>query len=476
MTSKKVDFSYFHVFLFVTFTVLNLLTHEKYIGALISIPQFIIVFVLIIQNKLEKAFLYHLIFTLTCLAVPFSQLVNPGAVEFGLYNYSKLKIFGPVGVFHILILAIFISNLKSKLKFNDDNLLKLLFNSFVYLSITGFGFGLIGLAFFDYYLVHFVSYTIYIFILIIHFILLLQFNTKEFLDKIYNLICSLLISAPIASFFLFLIGETIIYGNKQISIITEVGYFSCILVFALFQFNKIILPLISFIIGLFLLSDGGSGGKGIIFTALILILFLYKVLVKKNISGQIFLFRRKIIFLFFLPIFSILAYKSTIIFSNKLFIYKFESILQLVNIFNGFDFFYLIPESPRIRIISSLNIWYEQITQNFFSFFTGNGFGAYFYDNFNFFSSMRMKDSFRPEELMSGKYGRPHDTFAAVPLANGIIGLFLLLKLTYYYTKRAMKYNFLGFSAILFLCLAFYFNSQLALAGLLMLYASFKKI
>jgi hypothetical protein len=475
MTSKKVDFSYFHVLLFVTFTVLNLLTHEKYIGVLISIPQFIIVFVLIIQNKLEKAFLYHLIFTLTCLAVPFSQLVNPGAVEFGLYNYSKLKIFGPVGVFHILILAIFISKLKSKLKFNDDNLLKLLFNSFFYFAITGFVFGLIGLAFFDYYLVHFVSYTIYIFILIIHFILLLQFNTKEFLDKIYNLVCNLLISAPIASFFLFLIGESIIYGNKQISIMTEVGYFSCILVFSLFQFNKIILPLISFIIGIFLLSDGGSGGKGIIFTVLILILFLYKVLLKKNISNPTFLFRRKIIFLFSLPILFFLIYKSSMIFSN-LFIYKFESILQLVNVFNGFDFFYLIPESPRIRIISSLNIWYEQITQNLFSFFIGNGFGAYFYDNFNFFSNMRMKGAFRPEEIISGKYGRPHDTFAAVPLANGLIGLFLILKLTYYYTKRALKYNFLGFSAILFLGLAFYFNSQLGLAGLLMLFASFKKI
>jgi hypothetical protein len=116
------------------------------------------------------------------------------------------------------------------------------------------------------------------------------------------------------------------------------------------------------------------------------------------------------------------------------------------------------------------------LTQNIPSFFIGNGFGAYFYDNFNFFSSMLMKDSFRPEELASGRYGRPHDTFAAVPLANGVIGLFLLLKLTYLYTKRAIRYNFLGFSSILFLCLAFYFNSQLALAGLLMLFASFKKI
>ena len=220
------------VFLFTILTFINLLTHETLYGSLISIPQFIFILFLIFTNRTEKAFKYHIIFTLTCLAIPFSQIIEPGAKEYGLYNYSKFKLFGPVGVFHIISILFFIFTFKKKLNFSGLNLFGLLYKVLLILAVIGIIFGIIGLLFFDYYFQHFITYSVYMFVIITHLIVLAKYNSPKFLNRIFQIIIALLISAPFASFILNLLGITTYYGNNKVSVLTEVAYYSVFLIFS----------------------------------------------------------------------------------------------------------------------------------------------------------------------------------------------------------------------------------------------------
>lgn len=473
--NNKADyFSYLEVFLFTLLITCNLLTHEKVSGLLIAIPEFTFVFVLLLLKKTEKAFIYHLIFSITCFAIPFSQIENPGQTEFGLFNYSKLKLIGPLGFYHLFLFGFIFFKIKYKINFRGDNLLKLLYKFLLYITVFGVFFGFIGVIFFEYYLVHFISYSVYAITTLAHLVLILKFNSKDFLDKIFKIVIGVLIAAPIATLITFLLGYSSSYGSRDISIINEAGYFSVILIFCIFKFKKFWLPLFSVLNYFYFLGDGGMGGKGIVITLIVCLLFFMKSLMKKKANFKIrYVFIRYIIYP--LVIVSILNYLASYTKDYNLFAYKFDSVLSLVYIFDGTSFFHLIPESPRIRIISLVNILYEQI-QNPINLFLGSGFGSFFYDNFNFFGNMEMTNAFRDIEISTRKYGRPHDTIAAVPLANGLLGLYFIFKLTFKYLRRGLKYNFLAFGAIPWLGLAFYYNPQFALVGLLMVFTSFKKI
>ena len=160
--------------------------------------------------------------------------------------------------------------------------------------------------------------------------------------------------------------------------------------------------------------------------------------------------------------------------SNKLLIHKIDSVFLLFNFFGGIDSLDLIPPSPRVRLGSFFNILYGQLKNPIILFF-GQGYGAYFYDYFKVFDGIDLSFAFRYEETISGRYGRPHDTIAAVPLSNGLFGLSLLVYLIFKYLSK-IKYNFLAIAVLPWLLLTFYYNSQFALVGLVMLYASEKKI
>ncbi len=462
------EFSYKDVFVYLTFTLFNLLTHESYLNLLLSLPQIICVLVLIFKGKYRKAFFYHLLFTITCLAVPFSYADKSGDVNFiGLFNYSKLKLFGPIGVYHVILTLLVFLNITKRKVFNE---FRLLHKFLVFLFLFGVLFGLLGIAFSDYYLKHFITYTIYVLVIIIHVILFRILHTKDFARNTFRMVVSVLISSPIASMILYFSGIFVMYGNSEIPIINEAGYYSIFLILAFFQFKRFILPVISSLFMFFLTLKGATGGKGIILVGIAFVIFVAFLFFKT----QFYKFRVKLLQLFFgLSIVVLLIMNLSFTIENKLFLHKLNSVFRIFSVFKGINYLHLIPESPRIRIVSMINIFYDNI-KNPLALLFGKGFGSYFTDHMQLLRTMNLDSAFQENEILSGKYPRPHDTVVAVPLSNGVIGLIYLFYVSYKYLGN-IRVNLLSCSVIPWLLLTFFYNSQFAIVGLIMLYASFYK-
>lgn len=468
------EFSYLNVLLFILLIIGNSLTHEKIIGLFISLPQFIFILLLLFTNRLRKAFFWHLIFTVTCLAIPFSQITNPDDVQFGLFNYSKLKLLGPIGVYHVILLVFFLKSIRIKVSLPRNSLFYSLYKVIIYLGASGILFGLFGLIFFNYYLDYFILYSSYIITLFITIFVLIRMPFQSFLKQNFKMILEVMIAAPLAAIIVFLLGFNAEYAGEKISIILEVVYYSITLIFAYYHLKSYWLPILSFLATGFLLMDGGMGGKGIIFMALLLLLFLITAFRKLTANFNVKL-RKRILLLCLVPIVLIATIKITTYFQSTdtgLFLNKIDSVLLLVNVFQGLDGFNLIPESPRVRLIEIVSIFHELFGNPIYLLF-GKGYGAYYSDYLNLFSGLGMKNAYKPIELATKKYAGVHDSFSSIPLANGMIGLVLIFRLVIKYTKK-IKYNFMAFAAIPWLGFTFYYNVQFGIVAVLLLYSSEK--
>jgi hypothetical protein len=468
------EFSYLNIIFFIILIVGNSLTHEKITGLLISLPQFLLIFYLLLTNNLRKAFFWHLVFTITCLAIPFSQITNPDDVQFGLFNYSKLKLLGPIGVYHVVLLIFFLKSITLKVSLPRNSLFYSLYRVLIYLGASGILLGLIGLIFLDYYLDYFILYSSYIVTLFLTIFVLIRMPFQSFLEQNFKMILEVIIAAPLAAIVVFLLGFNAEYGGEEISIILEVVYYSITLIFSYYHLKSYWLPMLSFLATGFLLMDGGMGGKGIIFMVILLILFITTAFKKLNAGFNVKL-RKRILLLSLLPIILIAIIKISSYFQNTeagLFLYKVDSVLLLVNVFQGFNGINLIPESPRVRIIEIVSIFHE-LFRNPIYFLFGKGYGAYYYDYLNLFSGLEMKNAYKPIELVSKKYAGVHDSFSSIPLANGMIGLILIFRLVLKYTKK-IKYNFMAFAAIPWLGFTFYYNVQFGIVAVLLLFSAEK--
>jgi hypothetical protein len=131
-----------------------------------------------------------------------------------------------------------------------------------------------------------------------------------------------------------------------------------------------------------------------------------------------------------------------------------------------------IDSSPYIRVVTFIDVVLT-FGYNIFHWMFGMGYGGYFTDETGLLRITPTidRDAFSTTDIISGYFHSAHDTFCTVPLFNGFVGLFLLLKIVFLYIKR-VKYNFLAMSAIPWLFLTFYFNPQLGLTGLMFLFAA----
>lgn len=463
------EFSYKNILLYTILIIANSVTHEKISGLFISLPQIVIVVFLLLKGKTDKAFLLHLVFTITCLAIPFSQIINPEESQYGLFNYSKLKLLGPVGVFHIIMLGFFMRTIRFKIKIPRNSIFYSLYKTIIFLGISGILVGIFGLVFLDYYLEYFILYTSYILTLFFTAFVLIRMS---FCFNLHKMLLEVLISAPIAAFLVFLLGFSSKYGGENISILIEVVYFSMALIFAYYHLKSYLLPLISFFFTSFFLLDGGMGGKGIIFMVCVLLIFLITSF-NKNTTGINIQSRKRILRFAMVPLLSFSVFKFVSYIENSeynLFLYKLENVTLLVNVFSGFNGLSLIPESPRVRIIEVLNIFRELLSNPFFLFF-GKGYGSYFSDSYGLLGGADLINAYKAVEIRSDKYGGVHDSFSSIPLANGIIGLYLVFRLVIKYFKM-IKHNFMAYSAIPWLAFTFYYNVQFGIVAMLLLFSA----
>lgn len=466
------DFSYKYVVLYILLIIGNSLTHEKISGILISFPEIIVVIYLLFTSKTEKAFFFHIVFTISCLAIPFSQIINPEESHYGLFNYSKLKLIGPVGVYHLIMFSFYIKTFRLNVTIPSNSVFYLLYKTIIFLGSSGILLGIFGLLFFGYYVEYFVIYTSYILTLYMTAFVLIRLPVESFVNKLSKMLIELMIAAPIAALFVSLLGFTSQYGTAKVSIIIEIVYFSMALIFAYYHMRNFLLPILSFLITGFLLLDGGMGGKGILFMGIILIIFLFMAYDKKA-TGYDILQRRKKIQLALIPFFMFGFIKLTSYIENSeynLFLYKLENVTLMVNVFQGIDGINLIPESPRVRIIEIMSIFNELFSNPFFLLF-GKGYGSYFSDDFKLLANMDLFNAYKAFEISSNKYGGVHDSFSSIPLTNGLIGLFLVFRLVFKYIKM-IKHNFMAYAAIPWLAFTFYYNVQFGMIAMLLLYSS----
>ena len=111
-SSYNDDANLVHVIIYSILTFLTLLFHESTTSIFITVPQYIIVIYYLFKD-VEKAFKIHIIFSLTCLAIPYSSITDPG-ISYSLYNYSKLKAVGPISFSLIISLLILLKLLVIK--------------------------------------------------------------------------------------------------------------------------------------------------------------------------------------------------------------------------------------------------------------------------------------------------------------------------------------------------------------------------
>lgn len=472
------EYSIKHIALLVILIVLNSITHEHISGAVIAIPQFVFVVYLLLNRKTETAFYYHLIFTITCLPMPFTTFANPDVITSGLYNYSKFKLINPIGIYHLILLLFIVVVLRKKSAIKKDSLYYSLYKTLLYLAISGMLIGVFtGIITGHIYVKHYIAYSVYMVTILATMFVLMRLHTPELLNKIFKLMIEVMIAAPIAALVTTFFGFTNSYSGLNIAIILDAVYFSMALIFAFYQLKHYQLPVFAFLITLYLLTDGGMGGKGIIFMGVVLLIFFSWTMLKKPILNVWAKNRRLILQLLIVPFILGIALFIWAVFDDKryvLFIYKLENVWLMVNIFEGMEGLLKIPESPRVRFIEILNIVYEQLHNPFYLIF-GKGYGSSFSEHFGLLPLLDSKFSYPANEIAANKMGAPHDTFSAIPLANGWLGFILIYRMVYKYFRR-MRHNFLAFAAIPWLGFVFYYNPQFGIVAMLMLYASEKEL
>ena len=102
----------------------------------------------------------------------------------------------------------------------------------------------------------------------------------------------------------------------------------------------------------------------------------------------------------------------------------------------------------------------------------GNGYGGYFTDELNLFNGLDVWQGGWSEAVCkSGIYPSGHDTFASVPLVNGLWGLFILIRIAILYL-RSFRKSFLVMAVVPWLFLTFYANINYAYIAIFLLYAA----
>lgn len=446
----------FHFIIFTVVYALNYILHESLLNLIVVVVQ--VAYVLIIaRSSLRDAIFLHLIFLATTITIPLSQFTDPGNVSFGLYNYAKFKLAGPISLsFAISLVFVFILAAHG-VKLQLSIYLSILLKFFMVLLVLGLiSMSINGLYGNDLDLQSAIYYVNYLLNLIIYSILLSYIfnNPNNYYSRGFLFIILL---SPIISYAFYFIGIDMKYGNNRIAIATELAYFSpfAILIAKKFGFSVLYL-LVSFCFFLLVFATGAMGGKGVLTLICLLIILALSASVK----------RKALIIIFFA--FCFFSYENIDFLYQydalKLLTYKVESAVLLLSLFffeNSFD---LLPNSPKIRIYEILIIL-EGWTSNFLLSLFGSGFGGYFVDTDGLLNGIDLSMSYPLDEVQTNSFSRPHDTVPTFFHLHGVIGILLLFSISTYFIYKATT-NYVLLSIIPFLLLSFYYNHSYGLVAL----------
>lgn len=423
-----------------------------------------IMYLATIKKDLEKAFIYHVIFILSSAAYPQNlELIESG---FKMNTYSKLKIIGPLSYSYVGLLSIFIGSFLKKIEKKKSTLNK--YNQFYYSTIIFLLLGtLIGISgiLFDQYSIEILFKKI---IYLLNFICYLFLLKKIFLsrrEKILQLLVSILISSPITTIILNTLGYLGSYGGVNKYPAVDIFDYSAVLMLTILFEKKYILELGMAILSVFL-GKSIYGGKGIIGVILIFIIFIFKLFSNLKLKNSYLKKRSKIILLIIIIIFLIninYIFKTAIIPNKNLLIsYKLKQVLDLLKIINldNLNSLENISHSPRIRIISILNIAYHYYLYPYLLMF-GIGFGGYFKDYLNLFPTLKTYD-FSTFEIENNIYFSAHDSLPSIFMTSGLLGITYLCYWSGVFLKKILKNQWATLS-FLWILLVFGFNHHVSI-------------
>lgn len=462
---------YIYVVIFATVCLLNLITVGIMYNLLVSVPQILVVLYFILRGKTDVALVLHTLFVLTCIAATSASGIDlfEGVTERVFYSYSTLKLYGPFGISYILIIIIAFMSVKTK-RGNSFLLFMELFKNMLFLLITGLLIGLLGFVIDDNYsFKSLIKYSVYIFIVVVTILAFIKNDSKHLRKTVKIVIYPSIVAACIAAVIgYYCFGIETAFGTKLGGIILypDICFFGPILLIGLLTQKYSPLMLIGLLCYLLVLISAGGGKFIMAFIGAVIICMYFAVssgnIIKKSyrfplLLGGLLL----VLFVLTSSFLDINEYDTTSKSSMKF--------TQILSILYSQGDVGKIANSPYVRVGELIDILENGLRNPFFLIF-GHGFGGYYTDNLHFFSMLSYESNWSYEDFVSGKFTTAHDMYSSVPLVNGLLGLYLIIRLSFLYIKK-LKYSIFAFGVIPWLLLQFYFNIQTAIAGILLLYA-----
>ena len=445
--------------LFFTLTLFNLLTIKSPANIVLSLAEAIVVVLLVLFKKKSHAIIWHFLFVLTCISANTAFEVE-GLDDTVMYSYSRLKVIGPIGLSYVISIFLLLISWRPWGSFRST-LFYELFKTFRLLLIGGIVIGFIGLAISDYFLDSFISYGVYMGMVLVNMACLINIHSDKTIGIIRMYILPLLVGATIAAVVGFALGVSTGYGGiANLILMPDITYFGIIMLLLLPSSSNKILTIIAIICFVATLIFQLSG-KGVFINGLGFILLLYQVLSSKRIH----IWGKSVVIVLLVGVISIAISNISL---GDLSLVKIEQAKSLF--VNGGDLDD-VASSPKVRVATTMNLIDEGLRNPFFLLF-GHGYGGYFQDGLGLMKGMDLTNGGWPPEIVAkGKFPSAHDTFSTVPLLNGFLGLIMLIIISLKYMRRSLK-NPYAYAVVPWVLLTFYFNIQTAMAGMLFLFAS----
>lgn len=454
--------------------LLNILFVGKELNLLVAIPEvFFVLFVLYGIGNVRYAFLLHIIFCTTGFDA------TSALTEFELFSYTKVKLFGPLTVSYIILGMIWIKT--SKIKISPDLRTTILFNFYNILKLFlfyGTLVGIVGLAVFSYRLTDFIPPFLYLLVGYLYLDIYLRLYNRSYLKKCYFVALCLIIASPVASFIsYFILNVRSAYAGYDAIIYNEAFLLAPVLIMIFFYKEELKgLSMISLCLYLMLILAAGRGGQ---FLAILVCLIMIAYLVYFSPEHKHGILANMVKIALPLSIIGIVIYFSTLDAAESLATIKFNELLSMLGAFSDIGSNKMdltsIAESPYTRIAEVFNI-IDNGFQNPLGLIFGKGYGGTFTDSTGMFALVDVSNGGYPMEVVqSGKYGAPHSFLPNILLFNGLVGLYMIVKLAIKYFRQ-IKYTPLIFATYTLFFYSFYFNTNLFITTSFALFAAEYKI
>ena len=449
----------------IVITLFNTVYMQSNTVMFLSIPQYLLVFFFLFRGKYRTAFLLHAVFIAACVSM--GTVIEDGQNPF---LYIKCTLYGPI-TFNLLILSIlWLLVVGRPILLDKGSLLLKTRKIILYLLISGTVIGLVGLLFLKYYDWKFiVSRVLFVGEIYLFIDIFVHLYTVSFSKQFETAAICMMAAAPVASVVSFsLFNVHAVYGLQDTAYVNPIMGLTPCLIIALLHLEKRELRIVSLIglgfyaVQLMILSRGHN----FLELFVVVILLVYLLYFKRNPSSRIKSFKQSKSFKFLLPVFLLVFIPFAIgalTSASDVSLRKFEQFTSLFSIISLSDEGLAVSLedlglSPYVRVAELVNIFYEGL-HNIFALLFGKGFGGYYVDDLGLFNGLDLSvGAFSYEAAIN--YGRFYNAHGAIPSLshyNGLIGLFLMVKLALSYFKRVDK-SFLVFAAYVLMLQSFYFD------------------